>query len=81
MRCERTAVDCDDGNACTLDRCDPNTGKCVHEEKVCLCVAGNVQKCAPDSGECQHQPVCKADAECGRRCGPTMMTRACATCA
>ena len=58
-----------------------HTGKCVHEEKVCLCVAGNVQKCAPDSGECEHQPVCKADAERGRRCGPTMMTRACATCA
>jgi hypothetical protein len=29
-------VDCDDDNACTVDRCDPSRG-CVNVEPKCLC--------------------------------------------
>ncbi|MCP3980165.1 MAG: hypothetical protein GY716_12740, partial [bacterium] len=29
--CTNTPVDCDDGDPCTLDSCDPETGVCVHE--------------------------------------------------
>ncbi|HEY3500875.1 MAG TPA: putative metal-binding motif-containing protein [Polyangiaceae bacterium] len=29
-RCETRPIDCDDGNACTLDRCNPDVGVCEH---------------------------------------------------
>ncbi|MEC9072938.1 MAG: hypothetical protein VX938_11180, partial [Myxococcota bacterium] len=31
---------CDDGNACTIDICDPLTNTCIHEPTVCLAPAG-----------------------------------------
>src|SRR6185436_11446884 len=33
--CVHTPVSCDDGNACTLDSCDPVSGECVHTAIVC----------------------------------------------
>src|SRR2546422_4538378 len=28
--CQGTALACNDGNPCTVDLCDPNTGQCVN---------------------------------------------------
>jgi hypothetical protein len=48
--------DCDDGNVCTLDTCDPATGTCVHTP---ACDDGN--SCTTDSCDqtlgCRHAPV------------------------
>jgi hypothetical protein len=50
-------VDCNDGNLCTDDSCDSNSG-CVNTEVVCddpdLCT---LNTCAPDTGECVTSPV------------------------
>lgn len=56
---------CDDGNACTLDACDGETGDCFHEEDACddgdLCT---VDDCDPLTG-CTHAP---ADCDDGDPC-------------
>ena len=33
--CVFTSINCDDNNACTLDRCDPIDG-CIHVDQVCI---------------------------------------------
>jgi hypothetical protein len=56
-QCVHTPVDCDDGNACTLDRCNPVTGVCEHAPVNCddgdPCT---LDACDPASG-CVHRPV------------------------
>jgi hypothetical protein len=32
--CAQTKVSCDDGNVCTVDKCDPTTGACMHQGPV-----------------------------------------------
>jgi hypothetical protein len=50
-------LDCDDGDPCTVDYCDPVSGECVHAEL--LCDDGN--PCTADfcdaNGVCQHVPI------------------------
>lgn len=49
---------CDDGNPCTINRCDLTTGKCRFDEPT-NCDDGNdctVDGCQPMNG-CQHMPV------------------------
>jgi hypothetical protein len=37
-QCTGVKVNCDDGNPCTLDACDPATGQCTHAPiKGCVC--------------------------------------------
>jgi hypothetical protein len=67
------ALKCDDGNACTLDSCDPATGKCaatpVANGTACsdglACTTGDVcqaGKCKPAVVDC---PLYKETFECG----------------
>ncbi len=56
--CVHTPVNCDDGNPCTLDSCDPASGQCVHT--AVSCDDGNpctLDSCDPASGQCVHSPV------------------------
>ena len=48
-----TPVDCDDGNECTDDACDPETG-CTHEDSECP----EGQICDPATGECVDPCEC-----------------------
>jgi hypothetical protein len=51
-------VVCDDGDACTDDSCDPNTGECVYEPNV-VCDDGDActdDSCDPNTGECVYEP-------------------------
>ena len=48
-------VDCDDGNACTIDSCNPDTGECEFGDPT-VCDDGNactVDSCNTDTGECE----------------------------
>lgn len=63
----RSALDCDDQNACTLDSCDSGKG-CVHLSVVCddenLCTADAcdpVNGCEHSAVECDDQDSCTAD--------------------
>ena len=74
----RDPVDCNDGNLCTTDSCDPATG-CSSEDVICdapdLCT---VSQCAPDTGECVDSPkvcpegyICSLDTgECEEETSP-----------
>lgn len=44
------AKNCDDGNPCTLESCDPQTGECIREEL--------------SEGECNDDSVCTVDDRC-----------------
>lgn len=64
------AVNCDDGNPCTKDGCDPATG-CTHtpEPATTVCVDGNPcttdDHCRPLTGKCAGTPtVCAALDDC-----------------
>ena len=53
--CEDSATRCNDGNACTIDDCDPATG-CTHSNKNCS--DGNsctTDGCNTASGDCIHE--------------------------
>ncbi len=60
-RCEDSAcipglpIDCDDGNLCTADRCDPFVGECVHE------VAAGAAGCCGVDGDCDDGDSCTTD--------------------
>jgi hypothetical protein len=54
-QCIHTPVPCDDGDACTVDSCDPAVGTCTHSPASCD--DGNactVDSCDPVGG-CRHQ--------------------------
>ena len=53
-KCEHVPVDCDDGDSCTQDECDPVTGACFNPGDECLCCL------TPCWGETQQE----ADAKC-----------------
>lgn len=59
-------ADCDDGDACTIDSCDPATGSCHHEPLDCddgdACT---VDSCDPVAG-CLYENVC----QCGGNRAP-----------
>ena len=60
---------CDDGNECTIDRCNPVTGACMHRglpgcvRDLCFdvfCDDGDPctdDTCDPETGECIHNPI------------------------
>ena len=60
-------IDCNDGVACTTDRCDPFTGACSHDPDHRACEPP--QLCDPVAG-CIAPPPCTTAAECddGDRC-------------
>lgn len=55
-QCEQLPINCDDGNACSVDTCDPKTGACAHTPVNCdtgdKCVH---HLCEPVNG-CYHVP-------------------------
>src|SRR5262249_29294707 len=59
-QCVHTPVNCDDGDACTIDSCDPQAG-CTHVPRDCddgePCTADS---CDPLTGQCLHNagPSC-----------------------
>jgi hypothetical protein len=56
---ETVGADCTDGDACTIDRCDPATGACLGREPV-NCDDGvdcTRDACDPATG-CTHEFVC-----------------------
>jgi hypothetical protein len=59
LGCVYQPVDCDDGNACTNDWCDPQSG-CMHEDVDCE--DGNECtdcRCEPDVGcICEENGAC-----------------------
>jgi hypothetical protein len=71
-------ISCDDGNPCTVDRCDSATGMCSHvPDPACGCtsdadcndgVACTVDRCDAATRTCSHIPDpacgCTTDAEC-----------------
>ena len=55
-----TPLDCDDGNLCTTDSCDPLTG-CANDPVVCP----EGEQCDPGRpDECVIPPECTVDADC-----------------
>jgi hypothetical protein len=67
--CQGTPLDCGDGDACTLDRCDPVTGRCVSEPVVCS--DGNVctfDFCDRETGQCRADPLAGAACDDGSPC-------------
>ena len=56
-QCAYIPVNCDDGDACTIDSCDPTTGDCVNEPKDCddgdPCT---IDSCDPATGNCLNEP-------------------------
>ncbi len=75
FRCDclcQTDQDCDDGDACTIDICDPATGACLHFPVSCddgdPCT---LDTCDPATG-CVHTPVdCDDNNSCtDDRCDP-----------
>lgn len=60
--CQRTRpIVCDDGIECTLDRCDPATGACLHDVRDGFCSI--FERCVVGSG-CVPEPVCTSAGAC-----------------
>jgi hypothetical protein len=64
-------VDCDDGNTCTADTCDPSTGACSHDPEPLGLSCGN-----PTSSICDSADRCDGAGSClannvpdGTQCG------------
>jgi hypothetical protein len=57
-KCECEPVVCDDGDLCTTDRCNPDTGQCEYTPVVCddedLCTT---DRCNPKTGECEFSEI------------------------
>ncbi|HET8946004.1 MAG TPA: hypothetical protein VFQ07_03405, partial [Candidatus Polarisedimenticolia bacterium] len=66
---------CDDGDPCTVDRCDHATGECVHPPVICddfnPCTT---ETCDPETG-CRSDPIPD-----GASCGPAVTCQAPAVC-
>ncbi len=56
-------IDCDDGNSCTKDFCDPGVG-CMAEQKDDGTPCGECGVCV--SGECDPGPACKSSCGCSQ---------------
>ena len=58
--CAGTPLDCDDGNSCTEDACDPAQGFCTHAFNEAPC-GGEDAPCEPcdDGDTCTVEDVCK----------------------
>lgn len=56
-----TAVDCDDGIFCTMDRCDDGNGMCSNAIMDALCATGLI--CDP-LNDCTTPRACTTDTEC-----------------
>ena len=48
---------CDDGDLCTIDECDPVSGECIHTPKCNDVSECTTDHCDPVTGKCQHLPV------------------------
>lgn len=62
--CIQSTVNCDDGNACTADSCNPSTG-CVHVDTSANCNLGDAcmsYGCNTGSGCYSNAVVCTSDA-------------------
>lgn len=55
---------CDDGNACSVDGCDPKTGKCSPELLAGPCSDGDLCTVGDECVEAGAGPQCKAAAKC-----------------
>ena len=54
-----TAVNCDDGQFCTIDSCDPPTGNCAHAANLCGDGDGcTVDSCDEQGDSCLHVYAC-----------------------
>jgi len=52
--CLYTPISCDDKDLCTLDACDPGTGKCVHDAKNCTTTGKcSTATCNAQTGQCE----------------------------
>jgi len=71
--CAYNEKNCDDGNPCTTDSCDPTTGNCINTLKSCTCPAGHTGSCNVTSGQCQYYPACRTSSDCtnGGNCDPS----------
>jgi hypothetical protein len=49
---------CDDGDPCTIDSCDPDTGSCDHSLRAEGCRCGQYEPCADDGNECNGILLC-----------------------
>ena len=58
-----TPPNCNDGNQCTKDSCNPSTGACVHTPVVCqdATACDGTLSCDPGSGQCVNGPVPDCD--------------------
>jgi hypothetical protein len=69
---------CDDGDPCTIDRCDPISGRCLHLAEACdddnPCTSDT---CDPADGTCTHAPVICDD---GNACTEDACDEAYGTC-
>ncbi|MGB0714310.1 MAG: IPTL-CTERM sorting domain-containing protein [Phycisphaerae bacterium] len=64
-----TPPNCDDGIACTIDSCDPDTGECINVPDDSLCNDGlfcnGVETCSPVNGcEAGTPPICDDGVSC-----------------
>jgi len=64
--CTLTDVDCDDGDPCTLDSCDPDSGACLHEDITCTageaCSEGVCAATCAQNDDCDDANGCTTDA-------------------
>lgn len=68
--CRLFGTDCDDGDACTADSCDPATGACLHGQPT-DCDDGDVctdDSCDPVTGECRNEVVPLRSCDDGDAC-------------
>jgi len=70
--CRGEPVNCDDGIKCTVDACDPASGKCSHTADDSVCDDGlfcnGMETCVPELGGCGVYtcPACDCvESECG----------------
>ena len=55
---------CDDGVACTIDRCDAKRGRCVHTADSTACPSGQICNADAMTGGCMARTPCTSDAQC-----------------
>jgi subtilisin-like proprotein convertase family protein len=54
-----TSINCDDGQFCTIDSCDPSTGNCLHAPNPCSDgVPCTTDTCDEDADVCVHTNTC-----------------------